>query len=201
MDVKAYVMRKGNKYEQELNAFLDGLKDRRVLYYPASGLDWEPLQTFSTACDVFVYCDWTVRIQSLMDAIRNRREGELNVLARSPKVAELTNMDGLPWNAPPDVERGFSPWCLMAKLRPDETDKAKLIQLVYFGANPVSLYTNLFTARQMAPLLICLNRPADVALDRWQAFVAADGPLANAVRENPLRPHYVSREIFAPALP
>ncbi len=195
-DAKGTAMDLLNRAEEKAEEFLANLVHRRVLYYPAGALDWEPIQTFATACDTFVYCDWRVPFSTVSTAVIQRC-GTLLCWASNP-LEHLTNMADLPWDAAPGVEAG-SPG-LVAERRP-ATDQGNAIQLAYFVGNPVTLYRNLFAAQRTAPLFICLNRPADVPIDRWQAFVAPDGPLATAVRENTFgpRPQYVSRDIIGPA--
>jgi hypothetical protein len=135
-----------------------------------------------------------------MGAVRDRYEGLLDQVVGIRNEDTWAKAKGLPWRAPPDVERGFLPWCMMIKFKPGGAERARPVELAYFATNPVTLYETLFTERNTAPQFIFLNRPADVPVGRWQAFVGADGALAKAVRDNPLKPKYVSRDIFDHAL-
>jgi hypothetical protein len=188
-------------WEKEVADLLNSVDKRRVLFYPACGFDWQPLRWFSHLCDFFIYCDWNTPRDGFKQSLRETQSPQLatapeifvpqivqKYLPWSSQMANLPFVIGNPGDA-------VEPWIELAKLTLASSPKQEPLWMLYFSADPIEVYQRMFAARQTAPKVICLKQPPDVPNAAWQAFVAENGPLAQAVRENPQHPLYVVQSI------
>jgi hypothetical protein len=191
---------------REIKALLANLNRTDALFYPASGLNWQPLHSFNDQCDVFVYGDWMIRRADFNKSINQL---ELPAMVGQPflyisklvetGIGELPGMTDLPWQLAPDA-LPVEPWCELAKLTCRTGRAMKTIWLLYLAGNPIAVYRSLFTRRQTAPKIVYLRQPAGIPAEAWGAFVANGGPLAAVIQENPHRPLHVLSDIGAAVL-
>ncbi len=150
----------------------------RVLFYPACGLDWEPLYRFAGACDTFIYCDRGRLPNGDFDFEHGpfaraglRCEG----VQRLPDIL----VDGLSGHQGGVHAQGFRVFVSCAV-----TDPPRLVQLWYFSIEGALLYRNLFNRRKWAPEYLCITDTA-AGFEYWES------PLGQAVLQNGRHPRFV----------
>ena len=194
-----------NELKPLTEGWLNGLSDRRIFFYPACGFDWTPLHRFTHLCDTFVYCDYRTEtmypadFKEKIDATARHREIGLevrNVTALHDEAVKLLanpNFD----LAQPDLESAGFPhveatWGKMVELTRHVGGHQRAIHLLYFRAEGVTLYRNLFTKRSIAPRMVCFKYCQDGCDGaNWTTFLRWDGPLGRAVWENRVRPEFI----------
>lgn len=178
---------------------LDSLgKGSRIFYYPACCMDWSPLYRFTHLCDTFVYCDYLVNERQFPNCQKLSEEifpehssvvfGNITDLYQET-VRELVALD-------PESADDFCnvdvPWGKVIDLTRHVGNLARKLRLLYFGAEGVTLYKNLFNKRSIAPRVICLKQCQDgMGGLNWTSFLRWDGPLGRAVRDNRERPEFI----------
>ncbi|MFZ1072201.1 MAG: hypothetical protein WAO21_02080 [Verrucomicrobiia bacterium] len=190
---------------------LRNLNKTGALFYPSSGLNWQPLHSFRNVCRLFIYCDWSTRWTDFNAAI-NQLEypsfaekpflymRELVEAAIKRRIVRLPYMTNLPWPVVTPDGLPIKPWCEMAKLIFRDGDAIQPVWMLFIAGNAVQCYRKIFSRNHTAPKFVYLRRPAGVPVDAWDEFVAADGPLATVIHHNPRRPLHVLNDIGEAAL-
>jgi hypothetical protein len=204
-DAHEYIVRTAEQWRQEVDGLLSHLYMHRVFYYPACLFDWRPLRWFNSICDVFIYCDWMNRpetVRQKLEQIDIPGFDEVTLEYPPPIVSEgiqrFTNMDNLPWDIADRAEDNRAAWGELVKLRNANGQENEDLWLVYFSGHPVTAYQSLFTAKKTAPRLVCLRHSTSFPAENWRNFVSAEGPLLTAIGANPERPWYVLSDVSEP---
>ena len=170
---------------------------RKSFFYPACFVDWTPLVRFTHLCDTFIYCDYgehsleySCELQKFIGknaGLQFRDTNHSGVPLSSPKVEKLTTPH-------PDHAEDFpnlpTPWAKVFRLNRRIEGRDRPIDLIYFKAEAVTLYRNLFDG--FAPRIICMKSCQDgFGGENWTSFLQWNGPLGRAVRDNPVRPEFV----------
>lgn len=105
-NVRDFIIRAGDQWQQEVDGLLSHLYMHRVFYYPAACLgDWRPIHWFHSLFDVFVYCDWMNAHDTVREAIQQAKipgfekvtmEYPPNIVTHA--IRQITNMNNLPWD-------------------------------------------------------------------------------------------------------
>ncbi|HEY3855682.1 MAG TPA: hypothetical protein VGO67_14935 [Verrucomicrobiae bacterium] len=208
-EVRDFIDRTVEQWEQEVNGLLSHLYMSRVFYYPAAcRRDWRPISLFHSLFDVFVYCDWMNPRDLIREDIKQAQiPGFEKITMEYPPhivtdaIRQITNMDNLPWG---DIvtrdEANKQPWGEMVRLRKTSGRENENVWLVYFSGNPTVAYNNLFVAKQTAPRFICLKHDALFPLELWKNFVSTEGPLITAIAANPNRSQFLLRDLSEPII-
>jgi hypothetical protein len=191
----------------DIKALFANLNRTAALFYPASGLNWQPIHSFHDQCDLFVYSDWTTPRAAFNKAIEQldhpsfseQPDPYLSKLVED-NVRQLPSMTHLPWTVASPDDFPIEPWCDLVKLSYRDGDTARSVWLLFIAGNPSETYRKVFTQNQTAPKLVYLSQPVGVPAEAWAAFVANGGPLATVIQENPLRPLHVLNDIGGAAL-
>jgi hypothetical protein len=177
---------------------LESLSGRRIFFYPACGFDWNPLHRFTHFCDASVYCDYRMTV----DDFNNWKESILKgvVPGIGLEVGAISNLDTQTVMdlATPDAEQAHDfpnvggAWGKVIDLTRHIGNLKRKIRLLYFRAEGVTLYRNLFNKQSIAPRMVCLKQCQDgFGGQNWTTFLRWDGPLGRAVWENRGRPEFV----------
>ena len=170
------------------------LSGKKVLFYPACGLDWQPLREFFGQCDLFVYCDWNTKKDDFTQGIDRiesptfRIDHEVGQQAVDALIKQIGVMNHLPWLLAEPIHDQMKHWGELVGLTLKQEKPGKEIGLLYLAANPIEAYRVLFTQKQTAPKFIFLKRPDGVPVEAWRFLAGVDGPLANVVASNPHHP-------------
>ena len=165
----------------------------RTFFYPACDVDWQPLHRFTHLCDTFVYCDMqadskrfddfkSVIKQDIPPGVGLRVESVQDI--KNDDVRQLAEPSGMEFNVP-GVE---SPWGKSVRLVRTVGAVERKITLFYLRAEGVTLYTNLFSKRGVAPRVVCVKGRES---DNWTTFRLWDGFLGRALWDNPAQPQIV----------
>jgi len=206
LDYKRYTGNAGDDQARETEALLANLNSTDVLFYPACGLNWQPLHTFRHQYRLCIYCDWETRQADFVAAINQLDHpsfAEKPLLymqklvedAIKRHIGQLPAMTQLPWVFTNLEDDQIKPWCEMVKLS-FKDDVPQPVWLLYIAGNPIEAYRSLFTQHQTAPKLVFLRQPGDIPAAAWGAFVADAGPLANVIQENQHRPQHVLNDLI-----
>jgi hypothetical protein len=192
-----------------------------VLFYPASGFDWEPISQFADQCRMFVYCDWKMTLPDLEQAMLQlpHQNPALNCLRCDYAESRPINpydlfagdpIDPLRFAAREDFERlrerydyernsSCQPW--WGRWVPATSvleGVQRHIEIVFLGAEGVSAYSGLFNAQKQAPQVLCITNCGDGCGGNWTAFYRWNEPLGRVVdfglRENGIAPEIVVTE-------
>jgi len=166
-----------------------------VFYYPACEFDWEPIYRFSGACDTFIYCDYGVTLEAVVDKLR---KGYFSIdhaeLIPQDFVQAMTRDSVMPAGRRMLVE----PWGCLFTLTCGSTKSPKSLHLLYLAVEGVTFYENLFArhahqllVREWAPEYLCIR---SVGFGDWARFYDWQEPLGRAVDRNKKNPKYVEHD-------
>lgn len=165
------------------------------VYYPASGLDGDPIKWLATNFQTFVYADYGLDRETVVDALPSFRGYEVlglrDVTASelfpkgwpsTPPLAELP--DQRPWDGfmrPP-----FAIWAILQRtfgFGPDHGPTR--FSLLFVGGDGVATFDALYCQNGVAPAAVALIQPGHAFGGNWTNFTDPRGPLARAVMGNP----------------
>ncbi len=165
------------------------------VYYPACGDDGDPVKYLGKQFQSFVYVDYGVGRDAVVQKLTQFTGYELEV------SRELQRSDLVPngWNPPPfarmhripdvvaqRIREPFAIWALYRRQPNYDDDHGPTgFSLLYIGGDGVATYHALFYTRQITSAVICLIQPGTGWGGNWTDFEAHDGPLAKLVLENP----------------
>lgn len=171
-----------------------------VFFYPACGVDWNPLHRFSGRCDTFVYCDYGFILETVVANIRaQRRYLTVNAAVLIPQefVRAMTR-DSLMPNDWQNRVSMVEPWGCLFTLTCNATNPPKKLHLIYLAVEGVTLYANLFgrmahphSNMVWAPEFLCIKRDGMGFGNGWADFRDWARPLGNEVMRNQKKPKYV----------
>lgn len=167
------------------------------VYYPGSGTDGDPILYLATYFWSFVYADYGYTPASVREALRAGAFGDYRLLGhRAVTEEELPlirwNSEtggrlayGVPVenNAPPFFRRGECPFAEWALLEDRRTRPARVISLLFIGADGVTLFDKLYADRDIAPACICvIQAPPAMGGFNWTNFEDENGELMQSLR-------------------
>lgn len=172
------------------------------VFYPASGLDSDPIMHLGHYFWSFVYADYGYTPESILAALDpapfmgELRGGYSLICRRSLTEDELPltrwNEESSCWleggNNREARERAtppFAEWALLE--RNYGSDKPReLMSLLFVGADGVTLFKKLYVENKVAPACIAIIQPGDGMGDQnWTDFSNPNAYLAQAAIENP----------------
>lgn len=183
---------------------LQQIGSSRVFFYPACSMDWQPLHRFTHLCDTFVYCDYNAQDTEFGDFKKIIYDGVdhgvgLEVGEVSNLHTDTVNELAKPDEQPKDFLNIDGAWGKAIELTRHIGDHKRKILLLYFRAEGVTLYRNLFNKRFIAPRMICLKFcEHGFGGQNWTTFKKWNGPLGRAVWENRERPEFIVSEYTPP---
>jgi len=179
----------------------------RSLFFPASGLDFEPLRRFSNLCDTFVFADWGYQPDEVEAAVE-RLGGGLE-LAGEPQVigkAELGEDAALPpgFRLLPEERVAYEsrvgevlvrlvPWAREFRLRRHFGEVERELTLVYVAAEGLATYAAVYGQHGAVPLVLC-------AIQSSSGFENPGGTMERLIEAYQQRPHLWIRGKMAKTL-
>jgi hypothetical protein len=165
------------------------------LYYPASGLDGDPVRYLSRNVQSFVYADYGRERDEFMRALHGPEFLGYEVLAmREIGEAELAPRG---WHRPPgaacdgepnacDVQPPFFAWVVMQ--RPDDypdNHGPRRFSLLYLCIDGVAAFQTLYVERGVSPKAIAIIQPGESFGGNYTDFKDPERSLGRAVLGNP----------------
>ena len=148
---------------------------RHCVYYPAAGLDGDPVKYLGRYFQSFVYVDNGVEREQVLRKLRNFR-GYDDFWHREVPLDELVLEKGPRWE---DRDPTFAIWAVFmrnADVCPEHGPER--FSLLYIGGGGVAMYHSLFNTRGIAPAVVALIQPGGGFTDPNKIF-------ARRVRDNP----------------
>ena len=167
------------------------------VYYPASGLDPDPIRCLGGRFQSFVYADYTFKREDIRGMLHADGFAGYELLDRR-SVAE----DELPLGAlatgiqrGPDSVRGnrpFAEWAFL-ELNFGPEKPSTVVSLLFVCAEGVTLFERLYVQNEVAPACLAIIQPGcGWFCLNWTDFEDPDAPLARAVMTNPSgRPRFL----------
>lgn len=172
------------------------------VYYPACGLDGDPIKYLGRQFQSFVYVDYGVGRDAVLQRLEHFKGYDLEA-CRDLESKDLVT-SGWP---PPDLARmtsltervvqticePFAVWALYRRQPNYDDDHGPTeFSLLYIGGDGVATFHALFYSRQVTPAAICLIQPGTGFGGNWTDFEDQDGILARLVLGNPAgRPSFL----------
>lgn len=160
------------------------------LFYPAAGLDGNPVEALGGPIVSFVYADYGKSPDDLEQALAEapfagystrfvrRVDDELD-LPRSPLGRRPTGV----------IAHAVEPWAAWAVFdrRPERGDEhgPAAFSLLYVGLEGVAAFERLYVTHGAAPRAVAVLQPGKGFGGNWTDFRRSDGPLARAVMGHP----------------
>jgi hypothetical protein len=162
---------------------------RRVFFYAASGLDWQPIHRFSHLCDCFVYVDprsseaeFEQARQQLVGQQTRAGDGLRTVNhilpARSAyevlteATGELAVMRDEPWTRIPNIQNRAA-WGAVQRLKRHVGGTSRDLWLLFVAGSPLVAYERLFIGNATAPECLALCLPQFVHADPAEGLIEA----------------------------
>lgn len=176
------------------------LKDS--VYYPACGLDGDPIKYLGKQSQSFVYVDYGVGRDAVLhdlehftgydlEACRELEQREL--VPSGCRPPQFARMNSIPEQVVQIIREPFAIWALFRR-RPEYSNDhgPSGFSLLYIGADGVATFRDLYYSFQIAPAVICLIQPGTGFGGNWTDFEAREGILARLVLGNPAgRPRFL----------
>ncbi len=175
---------------------LDGLL-QDSLYYPASGFDGNPIRRLAGNVFSFVYVDYGMKREALMNALerpgfhgyellamRDVRQHELS--SRPWQLPALLPQDGDPWSYQDYIKEPFCIWAVFQRFRkmPDSHGPRRF-SLLYLCADGVAAFQALYVAHAMKPKIVAIIQPGHGFGRNWTNFTDPQQVFARTVLGNP----------------
>jgi hypothetical protein len=154
------------------------------VFYPACGLDADPIRLLSKSIRSFVYCDYAVGRETFTSEINEKGfRGYNMVLSREVSRADLVKEDWKP-NFKPTWEDGnitllrdqlrecqfFSHWSIWRHFESDHW-----FSLLFLSREACVTYKALYKAYQINPIVLCLIQPGHTLGGNWTNFYEEEG--------------------------
>lgn len=173
------------------------------VYYPASGLDGDPLLYLGHHFWSFIYVDYGLGHETVVNCFASGRFWGYRVVGqRTVDEKELGTSRGGPdlsgstaRGARPDLRRetqtSFCEWLLLERSYGDDRPP-ELMSLLFLGGEGVTAYQRLYTAQGFRPACVAIIQPggppqgaSSLPCDNWTYFPDPHGVLAEVVEQNP----------------
>ena len=172
------------------------LKDS--LYYPAAGLDGDPVKHLAGNIYSFLYVDYAIGKKKLKEEVQNRGFLGYHVLGcRAVRERELTPNGWVPVPPKPGDGNPFEhrelfsePYCLWYVFDRDpdrgESHGPRRFSLLYLCADGVAAYQALYHSNQQHPLAVAVIQPGTGFGLNWTDFRDRDKIFARTVLDGPV---------------
>jgi hypothetical protein len=170
------------------------LKDS--FYYPACEFDGAAIKHFGRAINSFVYCDYSVAQESLVERLDSFRGYKL-IGDRSLGMEELIPNGWTP-QLPPYIhssqylkykdhfKKPFAHWAVYERRDDyDENHGPMIFSMIYVGGEAVATYQALYWTNGVVAKGLAIIRPGTGFGLNWTNFFRGDAPLAWVVINNP----------------
>lgn len=176
------------------------LKDS--VYYPACGLDGDPIKYLGKQFQSFVYVDYGVGRDEVFRRLEHFKGYELEVCRELEPNAlvptgwvqcQFARMNNVPEPIVRLIQEPFAIWALYRRQLNYSDDHGPTgFSLLYIGGDGVATFHELYHSVQIAPAVICLIQPGTGFGGNWTDFEAQHGMLARLVLGNPAgRPRFL----------
>ena len=168
---------------------------RQCVYYPSAGLDGDPVKYLGRYFQSFVYVDYGVGEQLVLndlpnfrgyDQISNRQVCEDELVPQGWQPPKLRREDGNPKRNASFIKPPFAIWAVYDR-KPEVCSEhgPKRFSLLYIGGEGAATYHALFYSHQVSPAVVALIQPGTGFGGNWTDFRDPNQILARLVRENP----------------
>jgi len=182
----------------------DVLKDS--LYYPASGHDGHPVEYFMGNVYSFVYVDYSISRENLLEEIANKGFRGYRVIRQLPISESQLAPNGWRIRVTPDCaehhqpdhysdvfEKPFAEWFIFERTEEyGEDHNPSRFSLLFICADGAAAYQALYLENRMAPKILAIIQPGEAFGCNWTDFTSRRLIMARSVfyGTNPL-PEYV----------
>ena len=169
---------------------------RNSLYYPACGLDGDPVKYLAGLVRSFVYVDYGCDEDEFEAELREpgfrgysvlakRAVSESELLPRGWKPAPRHPRDVMPpgWDGPKG--RPFCKWVVLEQRHGDFKGEGSRISLLYWHHDGVEAFRALYMARHLVPRAIAIIQSGEGFGGNYTDFRDPDGILARDILDNP----------------
>jgi hypothetical protein len=164
------------------------------LYYPACGMDGDPVKFLGGFIHSFVYVDYSIAQEKLIGELESHgftgyepkfrkylRESDLVPHGWTPMPP--TPEDGNPWHYRKSIARPYALWSVFER-RADLGDEHGpwRFSLLYICGDGVATYQALFGGNNAIPRILAIIRPGHAFGLNWTNFTEPNGFFARTVR-------------------
>ena len=180
------------------------LKDS--MYYPACGHDGHPVEYFMGNVYSFVYVDYSISRENLLEEVTNVGFRGYRVLRQLPISEGQLALNGWRIRVEPDgreyhepdqysdiFEKPFAEWFIFERTEEyDESHNPYRFSLLFICADGAAAYQALYLENRMAPKILAIIQPGEAFGCNWTNFTNRGQILARSVFHggNPL-PEYL----------
>lgn len=168
---------------------------RHCVYYPSAGVDGTPVKYLGRYFQSFVYVDYGVGEQIVLNDLPNFRGYDLiasrqvcqdELFPQGWRPPELRPEDGNPTRNAGSIKPPFAIWAVFDR-KPEVCPEhgPKRFSLLYIGGEGAATYHALFYSHQVSPAVVALIQPGTGFGGNWTDFENPNQILARLVRENP----------------
>ena len=156
----------------------------RSVYYPASGLDGNPLERLGAHFASFVYADYDARYDG--DAVRKELSSVAGYRVLGDRLLSRDELDVGAWTHAPGfagrLGRPFALWTILERLPTfGEEHGPRRLSFLFLGADGVATYEGLYAANGLAPAVLAIVHPGAGTGGNWTNFDDPRGALCKAV--------------------
>ena len=156
----------------------------RSVYYPASGLDGNPLERLGAHFASFVYADYDARFDAA--SVRKELLSVEGYRVLGDRVLSRDEADVTAWTHAPGfagrLGRPFAQWAILERLPTfDDRHGPRRLSFLFLGADGVAAYEGLYAANGLAPAVLAIVHPGTGFGGNWTDFADPRGPLCDAV--------------------
>ena len=168
---------------------------RHCVYYPSAGLDGDPVKYLGRYFQSFVYVDYGVGEQEVLndllnfsgyDQISNRQVCQDELVPQGWQPPKLRPEDGNHTRNADSIKPPFAIWAVYDR-KPEVCPEhgPKRFSLLYIGGDGAATYHALFYSHQVSPAVVALIQPGTGFGGNWTDFEDSGQVFARLVRENP----------------
>lgn len=171
------------------------------VYYPSSGLDGDPVQYLGKRFQSYLYVDYGVSREDLLQQLEERPFRGYEILAnRSVTARELAPYGWRP--SPPDrededpasradvvIKTPYCQWIVFERTPDFEDDHGpSRFSLIYLSADGVAAYQALYWERELSPAVLAIIQPGAGFGGNYTRFDDRSSVLAKTVMDGPTKP-------------
>ena len=165
------------------------------VYYPASGLDGDPMMHLGHHFWSYIYADYGYEHKAVIDSLSSGSFAGYRVLGR--RTVGESELPLQRWNSATQgflaggnnrdarqrAQLPFAEWALLERNHgPDKPQE--LMSFLFFGADGVTLFKMLYVENKITPACIAIIQSSDEMGSNWTNFRDPDAYLAEAVMTN-----------------
>jgi hypothetical protein len=171
-------------------------------FYPASGLDVKPIEIASGISHSFIYCDYNISSEELLDFISNRISKYKLICSRFICKEEL-----VPRNWTPEIPRDFdlshgadtlrlaqgncelfAHWSILKEeVDPDSGIKdGNCISVLFISGEALACYQGLYLRNKAVPRILSIIQPGHTLGGNWTNFFNPEAPFWRIIERGEL---------------